>query len=207
MRRRGKGAKGLPLAEMRELLKDGRVHVDLGVVFTPDGGTHYYKETANGRSKVMIEVETSSGLDLTCRLATRPVWYIPTPGTVVIVAIPMGELEHCPSIVGVLDSGAADDEIGTDKTLVSSEVTYVVKAPTIKHGENADQAVVRGNEQKTALNSFLDALETYIGPGGIGPIVDPPTPPAPVGPKTLALQAAITVLKAASWLSPKVKTE
>lgn len=203
--RGGKGAKGLPLAEIRELMKDGRVHIDLGVVFTPDGGTHYYKETANGRSKVMVEVETSSGLDLTCRLATRPTWYIPTPGTVVIVAIPMGQIEHCPSIVGILDSGDADEEIGTDKTLVSSEVTYVVKAPAIKHGENADQAVVRGDDQHAALNDFLGALEQYIQ--GIGPIVDPPVPPAPVGPKTIALQAAITVMKAAQYLSSKVKTE
>lgn len=132
MRRRGKGAKGLPLAEVRELMRDGRVHVDLGVVFTPDGGSHYYKDTANGRSKVMVEVETSSGLDLTCRLATRPTWYIPTPGTVVIVAIPMGELEHCPSIVGILDSGSAPDDVGTDKTLMASEVQYVAEAPAIK---------------------------------------------------------------------------
>lgn len=203
--KRDKGAKGLPLAEIREMMKDGRVHVDLGVVFQPGGGTHYYKDTSNGRSKVMVEVETSSGLDLTCRLATRPVWYIPAPGTVVIVAIPMGEIDHCTSIVGILDSGDADDEIGTGKTLVSSEVDLVLKAPIIKHGVDASQAVVRGDEQKAALNSFLDGLETYIQ--GIGPIVDPPVPPAPVGPKTVALQAAITLLKAASWLSSKVKTE
>lgn len=199
MRRRGKGAKGLPLAEMRELLKDGRVHIDLGVVFTPDGGTHYYKETANGRSKVMVEVETSSGLDLTCRLATRPVWYIPAPGTVVIVALPMGELEHCPSIVGILDSGAADDEIGTDKTLVSSEVAYVVKAPAIKWGENAGQAVVQGDSQKTALDTLATALDVYIK--AIQGVADPSNAATPV------LTAAITAFKASAYLSSKVKTE
>lgn len=199
MRRRGKGAKGLPLAEMRELLKDGRVHVDLGVVFTPDGATHYYKETANGRSKVMVEVETSSGLDLTCRLATRPVWYIPTPGTVVIVAIPMGELEHCPSIVGILDSGDADTDIGTDKTLVLSEVPYVVEAPTIKHGRNAGQAVVQGDNQKTALDTLATAIDTYAK--AIKSVADPP------GLATAALTAAIEVFKASSYLSSKVKTE
>lgn len=203
------GVARLPLHEIRRMMDDGRVWCVLGKVIKPDeNGAHYYKDTTNGKSRVMIEVETiPDGMDLTCRLATRPTYYIPPVGALVAVLIPSGELEHCPLVVGVLDNGAADDEVGTDKTLVSSEVTYVVKAPAIKHGENASQAVVRGDEQKAALNSFLDALEIYIGPSGIGPIVDPPTPPSPVGPKTVALQAAITVLKTASWLSPKVKTE
>lgn len=194
------GSFRVPLHEFREAMADGRLWCCLGRVIQPDGGPHYHKDTSDGKSRVMIAVETiPEGLDLTCRLATRPTYYIPPVGALVAVLIPSGELEHCPLVVGVLDNGAADEEVGTDKTLVSSEVAYVVKAPSIKWGQNAAQDVVQGNSQKTALDAFADALGAYAV--AIKAIADPTNVATPV------LQAAITEFKAAAYLSAKVKTE
>jgi hypothetical protein len=167
-----KPVRRLPIAEMKALFQDGRVHVELGKVFSPDGGPHYHINTDDGRRRAMIEVLTMpGGNDLTCRLATKPCWYIPTPGTLVIVAIPSGEIDHCPSVVGILDNGAADEDISAEITLISSELDIVLKAPGVRLGgvdatESAALADSLTGDLSPALSAILvdlEALCTFVG--------------------------------------------
>lgn len=199
--RGGSPSKRFPMAELREQLRDGRVWCGLGVVFKPDNGEHFYLENSNGKTRVYVEVQTlPEGLDLTCRLATRPTWYIPTVGTTVAVLIPSGEVDHCPLVVGVLDAGEGDEEITVERTLVKTELPYVVKAPSILlGGTDADQAVPQGDNQRAALNALASALQTYIG--AIQSIADPTTL------ATAAMGSALNTFKSASYLSPVSKTK
>jgi hypothetical protein len=161
--RRPKATRRLPTAEIADLFKDKRVHVELGRVFAPETGPHYYIDQQDGKRRVMIEVLTMpGGNDLTCRLATRPIWYLPTPGTIVIVAIPSGEIDHCPCIVGILDSGAADDDIDLERTLLTTDKEFVLKASTGKlGGVDADQPLVLGNKWKEFAEAIIDAIVVH----------------------------------------------
>jgi len=185
-------------------MKDGRVWGEIGQVYKPDDGPHFFVDTDNeGRRRTYIEVRTMpGGNDLTCRLATKPSWYIPDPGEIVAVLVPDGQIDHCPLVVGITDSGEADSDISEDRTLVATDKDYVIKAPSIKLGSvGVSQKAVLGDAQKDALSTFVDALNVYAL--GIKTIADPTNTFTP------ALTAAITALKAqlVLSLSPKVKLE
>lgn len=206
-KRAGKGSKRLDLGPLRAATRDGRVWCQLGVVISPDGGDYWEIATDDsGNKMVMVEVQTMpEGLDLTCRLATKPCWYIPDVGSIVVVAVPSGEVDHIPAIVGILDGGAADTDIAASRTLLATSVDLVLKAPTVKlGGVSAAQAVVQGNTYQTALNTFLTKFAAAIAtmvPGVTALCSDG-------GILLTALGTTdIPALAAASYLSTKVKTE
>jgi hypothetical protein len=203
VRRRKKAARRIPEQEVRNLFQDGRVWCRKAQVIEPDGGTHFYIHTdpRTGARKVMIEVETlPEGEDLTCQLCTAPTWYIPPPGTVVLVAMPSGEIDHCPEIVGISDSGNADEDISEDRTLVATDKDLVFKAPAVLlGGVDASHPVPQGDSQKDALDAFADALQTYAT--AIAAIADPS------GLATTSLTTAITLFKASRYLSSVSKTK
>lgn len=214
--RGGKSAKKVDLTQLREALRDGRVWCQLGQVFSPDGGAHWYVDTDNeGNRSVMVEVTTMpEGMDLTCRLATKPLWYIPAAGSIVVVAIPSGETDHMPSIIGILDAGDADTDISADRCLLASDVDVVVKSGAVLlGGTDASQQLVKGNAYRAAegsLNSawstFLDVLGAYAT--AIKGIADPLNVATPVLLTGIAaMQAVISSFESGDYLSPVSKTK
>lgn len=203
-KRRKKPTRRFPEQEIRELCRDGRVWARKAQVFEPNGpGSHFkiHTDPSTGAKKVMIEVMTlPEGEDLTCQLSTRPVWYIPPPGTVVFVGIPSGEIDHCPEIVGISDSGDADDDIGTDRTLIASEVEVVVKAPTGKlGGVDASEPLVLGNQWKDFAGAIIDAIVAHRHVSGEAG--------TPTGPPTNATTFTAEKANLASKLSEIMKTK
>lgn len=201
-KRQKKPNRRLPEQEIREAFRDGRVWVRRAQVFEPDGAGSHFKihvDSGTGARKVMIEVMTlPEGEDLTCQLATRPTWYIPTPGTVVLVSVPSGELDHCPAIVGIEDSGEADEDIDPSRTLVATDKDYVVKAPTIKFGSvGASHPVPQGDSLKTMLDALMDALTTFSTGLNSGTL----------SAQAATLAGALPAIKVMTYNSDKVKTE
>lgn len=200
-RRGHKGAKRLDLSDLKTALMDGRTWLTLGRVFEPDGGEHWHVDTgrSGGKRRVMIEVETiPDGQDLTCRLATKPMWHIPDPGDIVAVAIPSGEVDHCPLIVGILDGGEAPEGIGTEKTIVAPGRPWAIRSELVQLGDSdATEQVVKGTTWWESQNSHLDdAIKAcdILQTGCKGPATG-------LAPGVLALRNAFQRLKIAAGTS------
>jgi hypothetical protein len=190
---------------LESLVADGRAWVKLGKVFSPDGGSHW--QVKDG--KLLLEVETlPDGLDLTCRLATWGSgggfggWAIPRVGSIVAVLVPDGMVEFSPIVIGVLDCNATPAGVGEGMTLIADDRTVVIRAPGIKLGDSdATESAVHGDAQKSALDTFTNALNVYAS--AIQSIADPSHA------ATTALATAVTAFQTAlaSSLSPTVKVK
>lgn len=200
-----KSAKRIDTSGLEALVRDGRAWVKLGKVFAPDGGSHW--QVKGG--KVLVEVETMpDGCDLTCRLATwgsgggNGGWAIPRVGSIVAVLVPDGEIEFHPLLIGVLDCNAAPAGVGESQTLIVDDRTVTIRAPSVLLGDDdATESAVHGDSQKSALDTFTNALNIYAS--AIQSIADPSHA------ATTALAAAITALQTAlaASLSPTVKVK
>lgn len=112
--------KKLPLDSIKEALADGRVWVALGVVTLFEGETSHY-ELEDGDLLVDVQL-VPNGEPLLCRLGTgHGIWAIPPVGAEVLVALPEGDFEANPVIVGVLISSVPNG---------LQENTYVVQVPS-----------------------------------------------------------------------------
>lgn len=111
--RRPKATRRLPVAELRELVRDHRSWCRLGLVYEPDSGSHY-ELVVEGSTlvDVLVEVEiVPDRIPLTCRLSSVAggsgigIWTIPAVGDEVIVAVPDGDIAFAPTIVALLSTG------------------------------------------------------------------------------------------------------
>lgn len=201
--RRGgaKASKRWDLSDLASVLEDPRTHFKIGRVFKPDSNTEHwslYKGEDGTKSMVMVEVETiPDSQDLTCRLATKPAWYIPKVGELVAVAVPDGEIDHCPLIVGILDTGAAPVDVSMDVMLIAPGRTWAVRSDLVQLGDtDADQSVILGDKrlahEKSLMDSAMaacDLLRTAATTSG---------PLAPLVPGILALKNSFKAYKAAA---------
>jgi hypothetical protein len=122
MKRKRGGSKRLDLAPLREILKDRRCWVCMGLVTVPDGeSSHYEILTTPGRMDVLVEVETQpEGLDLTCRLNDAAIYRIPNVGDEVAIVIPAGEFDFMPIIVTTMASGTVPDGVAPNVTVIAN---------------------------------------------------------------------------------------
>jgi phage baseplate assembly protein gpV len=186
VRRRG-SAVYPELSDLRELLVDGKVHAQLGVVVKPTSDPHWRKITGKGgRTDIVVEVETSPlGYDLTCRLTSEAgghgmgLWRVPAVGAEVLVVLPDGELEFMPTIAKVYSSGSVPERAGPDRTVLVAPDALELQAPRVVVGPNAasstqgvvvaensvklggdaaSEPIPLGNLRKTAEDAFLDAV-------------------------------------------------
>lgn len=193
------------MAEVRAALEDGRVWTGLGVVFGPDGGSHYEVDDDIG---VLVHVELMPAREpLMCRLGglgegdALGVWRIPPVGTEVAVLIPSGELDDDPMIVGVLSSGGTPGELDADTLVVKAPRVVVLGSTEVIVGQTAGAEVtIKGTTYRSAEDTLLNALVTALN--AIAAATTPSTAPA-----AATFATAVTTFQgaAASYLATKAK--
>lgn len=106
------GSKRLDVSQLRDLLKDHRLWVSLGIVSTPeDGGQHWeLVPGADGSTDINVEVLLApSNVSVTARLGGAAggagIWQVPPLGAEVVVNFPDGRLDWMPVIVAQLSTG------------------------------------------------------------------------------------------------------
>lgn len=159
-------------SDLKEVLKDGRVFVELATVQAHGTGQHWSREDED----LLVEVVTCPrGRELVCRLgaaagqASSGLWRVPAVGTEVVVAIPDGEPDHHPTIVACLSSGAAPARAGADKTLLAAPDAIELDAPAIRAGgDAATHPTIMADLRQTAESTMLTALATALTEAAAG---------------------------------------
>jgi len=137
--RRRKPVKRMDWTPWREALKDDRAWVRIAQVWKPDDAKRHYRIVTQGSTivQVLIEVFTiPHGEDLTPELAPDAggLWRIPDIGTEVIVALPDGEKEHEPTVVGIRASRTISDRVSPDRMVLASNLPLEIIAPKVRIG-------------------------------------------------------------------------
>jgi hypothetical protein len=118
-----RGSARMEPGDLRDLLRDNKLHVGLGVVFKPkDADSHY--ELGAGEVMVHVQLQPDNN-EVFCRLgapaSSTPgtgVWAIPQPGVEVGVCFPYGEIEGDPFIFCCLPSRTAPESLTETKIVV-----------------------------------------------------------------------------------------
>lgn len=118
------GAKHIEMADLRNIVRDGRMWCAVALVVARDGdGTHYaIVEDSNGNPvDVEIEIDVMPKREqATARLGAvsggpgAGVWKIPPAGSEVLVGIPGGQLEGSPVVLATLSSQAVPQALDED---------------------------------------------------------------------------------------------
>lgn len=174
-RRTQKATRKLDLTNIRNVLKDGLAWTCLGIVQpAEDGGSHF--EIDDGTMLVQVELQPS-GEDIDAHVIGGAfgwgVWFVPPIGAEVIVAIPDGETDHSPAIVGILASGELPSIVAEDSLVIVSPPGGKVKIEAADEVtiEAANKVDVRageivasdgGSASSVALKSDVDTLKTEL---------------------------------------------
>jgi len=176
-KRNRKATKRADLAALKEVMKDNRVWCALGIVLADDSGSAHFE--ING-GEVLVDVELQPSLEEVSAIVSTPlggngsgVWSVPPVGSEVIVAVPDGEFDFQPTIVGVMNGGGGVDGL--------SASTLVIVAPpggkVLIHDGNGDaEPLVRKSD-----------FEVHTHPTGTGPS-GPPDPASTPDPFTKVLE-------------------
>lgn len=168
-KRRRKGSKRLDTTDLRSLLEDKRLWVQLAIVAVPDGASSHFVIEAG---QVLVDVETvPRGLDLRCRLGVgaggvgQGLWRVPAPGTEVAVLVPDGQIEFSPMIVACLDSGAAPDRASDTRTILVATDAIEITAPSVIIGPGPDgtQPLIDGVVTGQAVDPFTGLQQWQLG--------------------------------------------
>lgn len=170
-----KGPKRLDLTDLRQLLRDERVHAQLAVVTVPDDTTSHWRKDGGD---ILVEVVTvPRGIELTCRLGAGAgalgmgLWRVPAVGTEVAVLVPDGEPGFQPTIVACLSSGGAPARAGDDRTVLVALDAIEVQAPKVVMGPDpgspTEGVVVEPGSVKLGGTSAAEAIPKGTSRNGI----------------------------------------
>jgi hypothetical protein len=204
LNRKGVGARKVDMTPMQAFIEKVvslKQPAHVGQVFEPEGEGSFWERGDHG--EILVHVETfPEGQDLTCRLgslsggAGSGIWMVPKPGTTVGVICPSGELDHYPYIDAILDSCGAPERVSPDRAIWFSDTPIEIETPDLRLGDHAaTEPVPHGNELKTAIDTFIDAVKTFATGLNAGTLSGQAT----------ALVAALEAVKLLTYLSPKVK--
>lgn len=122
-KRKRKGTKRFDPSDLKEILKDRRSWNVLATVIVPDEqDSHFELVVKDGvLVDILVDVVTHpGGVELTCRLkggSGAGIIEIPNVDDEVIVAIPEGQIEFCPTIVAFLSSQSIPNPTGEGPAL------------------------------------------------------------------------------------------
>ncbi len=165
----------LDVQGLREVTRDERLWCLLGRVYEPEGFPHFVVIEEGGRVlDVLVEVETfPTRQDLTCRLAASTwaagpgagEWYVPAPGTEVIIALPEGAIDFMPTVIAVLSSqdaprGRDGNGPGPARGILVASVPLEVIAPQVSLGPVA--GALQGAGLGKAIQDHFTALKNYV---------------------------------------------
>jgi uncharacterized protein involved in type VI secretion and phage assembly len=120
------GHRRIERADLAHVMADNRCWTGIGIVVARDGGEHYEIEEEDGAPvDVLVEVDLMPRREsVTCRLAAvsggpgAGLWKVPPVGAEVVVAIPEGQLEAGPIIIGVLSTRDVPGALDADKLIL-----------------------------------------------------------------------------------------
>ena len=165
--RRRTGAKKMDLSALRELMKDRRIWMGMGLVIDPeDGEPHFEIVLEDGVIvDILIEVEiVPERIHVTCRLSgtggqNTGLWQIPKVDDEVAVLIPDGEVDFCPIVWGVLSGGQVPNGGGQGPT---ETATIIVNGEVFVHDGVGGAAPL---PTKAEFDAHMHP--TGVGPSGI----------------------------------------
>lgn len=224
-----RGAQKLDLSPIHKMIDKAQrmaVYAQVAIVVKPDGEASHFHKTGDD---VLVWVQLQpEGHEVQARLAApaggpdKGLWRIPAVDAEVMVIMPGGRIDFMPMLALVLSSGEVHERVGDDKTILVApdEIQLMVGervvriAPgSIKLGDAAVEALIKGTTYKTAEQAFLTALNTMFAAlntyaGAIAAIADPTS----VATTTLtaaitAMATAINTFSSGQHLSTTVKTE
>jgi hypothetical protein len=199
-----RATKRLDLTDARKLLRDRRTWNALGIVTTPeDGGSHFelVEDDDGTLVDILIEVElVPDQITVSARLsgfaggAGAGTWRIPALGDEVIVAIPAGQIDFQPAIVGVLSSGGIPNGGGQGP---APDRTIIVDAEVLVHDGSGGAGELAKASELNDLRAFV--MQQFSGAGHVHgvsgastnattPVVTPVEPPTASYPGTSVLK-------------------
>lgn len=187
------GARKLSRDTLANAIRDKRVWIDVGVVRLFDGESKHYE--IDGED-LLVDVELGAeAMPLFCRMAStmggmgRGVWSIPPIGTEVVVAVPIGDLDADPVIVGVLPSGALPEGLDEQTIVITSpkvrieasggDVTLASSSDVRLGTLDAAHPAPRGDAIQATLNALIALFNAHVHTGvttGPGSSLVTPTP-------------------------------
>lgn len=167
------GAKAFNLAELKEIIRDGKIWTGLGVVVKrPEDSAHYEIVSEGGSAvDVLVDVDLMPNKEpLFCRLgsfaggAGLGVWRIPPVGTEVVVIIPDGEFEGGPMIVATLASRDVPSQLDEDTLVVRNSKNVKIISDDGTVNVNGDTYnLPKWNDFLSDFTSWLNTLNTLLG--------------------------------------------
>jgi hypothetical protein len=194
-------------SDMQEVLQDRRVWTGVGVVVKrPNDDAHYeiVKDSAGNPVDVLVEVDFMPNAEpVYARLgalsggAGAGIWSIPPVGTEVVLALPGGELDGMPCIVGRLSSrnipGALDADtlviINPKKVIIASQNDKVYLGS--QDGTGCQPAAV-ADDLDTRLQTIESRLNDLAGHTHAAGTYAVPGPTSVTGVSGPSTNAAIT---------------
>lgn len=198
------GGKSLDPSDLKDLLRDRRVWVGLGVVVKRSEDSSHF-EIADG--DVLVEVDLMpERTPIFARLAHwHGVWKIPAVGAEVMIAVAGGELEGDPMLIAELSAAvpsALDEQtlviLGPQKVIVASTDAaskVYLGTPDATGTEPATLATTLTNHL-TAVKTYIDGhTHNYVDTNGVASTTAATTPPLSESPSVPNIKASNTEVK------------
>ena len=160
----------VPGSVLRKVLKDERQWAALGVVIKPENDPHFSIEDDG----IFVEVElVPDRIEVTAQLSTLiggpglGVFTIPEVGAQVLLCLPAGMIDFCPTIVGIFATGQpTPSRVAESRTIiVTGTKNLEIIAPETRIGANtgsitpATDGVVHG----TGIDPFTGSTYAVLG--------------------------------------------
>lgn len=194
--RGSRGAKRLDLTDMRELFRDRRTWVAIGIVTVPDGASSHFELTD---TDILVDVVLQPSLeDVTCRLGAG-MWVVPAVGEEVAVTFPEGVRDFMPTIQGILSSGVVPAATGGGAQPPTPTRIAIVRTEVVVHdgpgGANPLPTLASLQATIDKLNALIDAYNGHTHNTAVG-VTGTPIPGIGGPPTDASNAVGTTVLKA-----------
>lgn len=171
MKRKRKGTKRFDPSDLKEILKDRRSWNVVATVIVPDELDVHYELIVEGGVLVDILVEVVThpgGIELTCRLKSgglAGIVEIPNVDDEVLVAIPEGQIEFCPTIVAFLSGRSIPNPAGQGPALGR---TVIVNGEVLVHDGSGGAVPLARADHKHDLPILVEGVPNTYGATSAG---------------------------------------
>ncbi len=172
-------SKRLDLTDMRELFRDRRQWVAIGVVTAPPGAASHFEQTD---TDILVDVVLQPALhDVTCRLGAG-LWVVPAVGEEVVVTFPEGAMDFMPTIQGILSSGTVPAATGGGAQPPTPTRIAIVRQEVVVHdGAGGAKPLPTLASLQTTIDKLNDLISKYLNhthtSGGSGSPTSSPLAP------------------------------
>ena len=189
-----KASKRFDLTDLRELLRDRRQWVAIGIVTVPEGASSHFEITD---TDILVDVVLQPTLhDVTCRVGAG-LWVVPAVGEEVVVTFPEGAMDFMPTIQGILSTGTVPASAGGGAQPPTPTRIAIVRPEVVVHdgpgGAAALPTLADYEAMRSKLNDLISKFNALTLP--VSGATAGPTPPIQQE-TVLGAPAGTTVFKA-----------